>query len=183
MRKHSRLRLTHDEDTGVLPHSLCETFGTLLLDDVPPSSLARSARIESLGLILGVDKSGNRDFLMKSRLSLLTLDRRSVDDEVSEVTEKLLGTILGSDEVEKFGSIVDESGPGVSLDVGGVGEDSEQERNVGLDSANTELDKGTKHLATSDFESSTSGRALDEERVVVRLKQHERRVSSQVPAS
>jgi len=99
---------------------------------------------------------------VKSGFSLLTLDRRSVDDQVSEVTEKLLSTVLRGDEVEEFGSVIDESSPGVSFDVGRVGENSEEERNVGLDSTNTELDESTKHLSSSDFESGTSGSAFDE---------------------
>lgn len=60
-------------------------------------------------------------------------------------------------------------GPGLSLDKDIVGKDSEQEGNVGLDSTNTELDQSSQHLATSDFEGSSSNRALDEQRIVVRL--------------
>jgi hypothetical protein len=171
-------KLTHNENSRVFPDSLGETFRSLLLDDVPPSGLTGSARVESLRFILGVDESRNRDFLVKSGFSLLTLDRRAVDDEVSEVTEKLLSTVLGSDEVEEFGSVVDESGPGVSSNESRVGENSEEERNVGLDSTNTEFYESSEHLATSDFEGCSASRAFDEKGVVVRLSEQSERSMS-----
>jgi hypothetical protein len=50
-----------------------------------------------------------------------------------------------------------------------VRENTEEERDVGLDSTDSELDESAKHLATSDFERRTPSRAFDEQRVVVRL--------------
>lgn len=49
-----------------------------------------------------------------------------------------------------------------------MGEETNEERNVGLDTADTELDQGAKHLSASDFVGCAADGALDEERVVVR---------------
>lgn len=46
--------------------------------------------------------------------------------------------------------------------------DTEQERNIGLDSANPELDESTEHLAARDFEGGATRGAFDEKTVVVR---------------
>lgn len=110
----------HDEDSRVVADGLGESLGSLLLDDVTPSSEAGLGGVERLGLVLGVDEGGDGDVLEESRLSDLSLDRRSVDDEVSEVGEDLLGSVLTRDEVEKGGSVVDELRSGRSVDVLGL---------------------------------------------------------------
>ena len=38
----------------------------------------------------------------------MALDRASVDDKITQVGKQLLGTILGDDELEEVGGIVDE---------------------------------------------------------------------------
>jgi len=49
MRKEGRERsFTHDENSRVFSNSFRETFGTLLLDDVPPSGSARGRSVENL---------------------------------------------------------------------------------------------------------------------------------------
>ena len=89
---------------------------------------------------------------MESWSSNLSFNRRSVDDEVSEVGEDLLSSILRSDELEEGRSIVDElstassvrceiderngathSSPSSTRDEDLVREYSEQEGNIGLD--------------------------------------------------
>jgi len=152
----------HDEDAGVLADGLGEAFGTLLLDDVPPSGLARLGGVERLGLVLRVDEGRNGDLLVNADVAGLTLDRRTVNGEVSEVGEELLGAVLRLDEVEELGGVVDERRPGVAFDIGGVGEDAEEEGDVGLDTTDAELDEGAKHLATSDLEGSALRGALHE---------------------
>lgn len=178
----------HDEDSRVVANGLGESLGSLLLDDVTPSSEAGLGGVERLGLVLGVDEGGDGDVLEESGLSNLSLDRRSVDDEVSKVGEDLLSSVLTRDEVEEGGGVVDElrgecqstlldecsnrsthSGPRLSSDKRVVRENTEKEGDVGLDSSDPKLDEGTEHLATSDLECRSVSGALDQKRVVVRL--------------
>lgn len=92
---------THDEDSGVVTNCLGESSRTLLLDDVPPSNGTRGRSVENLGFVLGVDKSRDRDLLLETGLSSLSLDGRTVDDKVSEVGEELLSSVLTGDKVEQ----------------------------------------------------------------------------------
>jgi hypothetical protein len=103
-------RLTHDEDSRVVTNSLGESFGSLLLDDVTPSDSAGHRGVDRLGVVLGIDESGDGDLVEESGLSNLSLDARAVDDEVSEVGEDLLSSVLTRDEVEERRSVVDELG-------------------------------------------------------------------------
>ena len=99
----------HDEHTRVLANGLRECLGALLDDDVTPSKLAREGRVEwgSIG-VLAVRKLGNDDLVFQARLALLTLDRRAIDGQVSEVSEQLLRTVLALDQLEKLGGVIDE---------------------------------------------------------------------------
>lgn len=74
---------------------------------------------------------------MKAGLSRLSLDGGTVDDEVSEVSEELLSTVLRGDELEELGSVVDEGGPSLLSDEDGRGENAEEEGDVGLDTCAT----------------------------------------------
>jgi hypothetical protein len=62
----------------------------------------------------------------------LTLDRRPVDGEVSEVSQEFLSPVLTGDEFEQVGGIVDERGPSLSALENGMGEQPDQEGDVGL---------------------------------------------------
>lgn len=48
-----------------------------------------------------------------------------------------------------------------------MGQESDQEGNVGLDTSNSELDQRSKHFSSSDFEGGSTDGTFDEERVVV----------------
>lgn len=81
----------------------------------------------------------------------MALDRASVDDKITQVGKQLLGTVLGDDELEEVGGIVDElyvrytsalsssdpvrwtySRPGLAGDEDVVCQKAEKEGNVGL---------------------------------------------------
>jgi hypothetical protein len=48
-----------------------------------------------------------------------------------------------------------------------VGKESNKERNVGLDTSNSEFNQGSKHLSSGDLVGSTTDGTFDEQRVVV----------------
>lgn len=82
-------------------------------------------------------------------------------------TYKLLGSVLGANEIEQLRGIINEGGPAVTLNKGRMSEEGSQERNVGLDSTDTELDQSSKHLASSDLVSGTMTGALHQHAVVM----------------
>ena len=99
----------HDEHAGVLADGLGEGLGAVLDDDVAPADFAREGGVGggSVG-VRAVDELGNDDLFPEARFSLLTFDRGTVDGEVSEVTEELLGTVLALNELEQLRSVVNE---------------------------------------------------------------------------
>ena len=48
-----------------------------------------------------------------------------------------------------------------------MGKESNKERNVGLDTSNSEFDQSSKHLSSGDLVSGSTDGTLDEQRVVV----------------
>lgn len=92
----------------VSSNSLCESLRTLVDDDVPPSGETRLTGIDDLGRIVLLHELGDDGLLGESRRSRLSEDGGSVDGDVSEVGEELLSSVLGGDELEEIGSIVDE---------------------------------------------------------------------------
>ena len=161
----------HNQCAGILPNSLCECLGSVLDNDVPPSDLARHASIEwrSIHWIVAVLQPGYNKLGLEAWFANLTLDRTAVDGKVAKICEELLCTVLGLDKLEQIWSIIDESRPGLATDEDIVGEKTEQEGDIGLDTSNTELDEGPKHLPSSYLIRSTTHGNLDEQTVIVRL--------------
>jgi hypothetical protein len=156
----------HEKSSLVLADSLGESLRSLLDQDVSPSSLARNGDIDLLSG--GIVESGEDDVTLELGLSDLSLDGRSVDSNVSEISKKLLSTVLGLHQREERRSVIDESGPAVSGDESLMGKERSQERDVGLDSTDSELNKSTENLSAGDLVGGSVASALDQHRVVVR---------------
>jgi hypothetical protein len=139
----------HEKAALVLANSLGEGLGALLKDDLPPTLLAGLADVNLLAG--GVEEFRRNDLALELGLANLALDGAAVDGNVCEVGQQLLSAVLAADEVEQLRGIVDEGCPAVSIDKGRVRQERSQEGNVGLDTADTELDKGTEDLSASDF--------------------------------
>jgi hypothetical protein len=161
----------HNQCTRVLPNSLCECLGSVLDDDIPPSNLARHASIEwwSIHWVVAVLQPRYNNLGLEAWFANLTLDRTAVDGKVAKIREELLGTVLGLNKLEQIRCIINESRPGLATDEDIVGEETEQEGDVGFDTSNTELDEGTKHLPSSYLIRSTTHGNLDEQTVIVGL--------------
>lgn len=65
------------------------------------------------------------------------------------------------------------SSPSLALDESIVGEEAEQEGDVGLDAADTELDEGSEHLSASNFIRGATDSTLHEQAVIVGLTRGE----------
>ena len=155
----------HDQCTLVCADRLGEGLRALLDEDVTPALGGGGRRIDLVAVL--VDDVGNPDLALELGLADLSLDLAAVDSKLTEVGEQLLGTVLGTDEVEKGGGVVDEGGPALSVDEGRVCEKLEKEGNVGLYTTDTELDEGTKHLSSNNLVCGATARALDQHGVVV----------------
>lgn len=156
----------HDESSLVGTDSLGKSSWSLLEENVSPSVGWWDVDIN--GVTLGVLEGWEDDLSLELWLSNLSFDAGAVDGNVSEVGKELLGSVLGSDHSEERWGIINESGPAVTGNEGIVGEEGGEEGNVGLDTANSELDEGTQHLATSDFVCGTVASTLDQHRIVMR---------------
>ena len=142
----------HNEDTRVFANRLGKGLGTMLNDDVTPSSLAGNDGIErgSVGVV-AILEGRNDDLIFKTWFATLSFDGTAIDGKISEVSEEFLGPVLTLDKFEKLGGIVDklltgnvnkyeirEKGgvtyccPGLSADEDVMGEQSEKEGNIGL---------------------------------------------------
>lgn len=152
--------------TLVVPDSLGEGLGTLFNDNVPPTGQARLASVNRV--TLSVHNRGDHSFSLETGLAHLALDGRSVNGKITEVGEKLLGSVLRVNKLEELGGVVDKGGPGLTRLKDFVSEKTDQEGNVGLDTSNTELDQRTEHLPPSNLISGTANGTLDKQGVVVR---------------
>lgn len=151
--------------TLVVPDSFGEGLGALFNDNVPPTSQARLASVNSI--TLSVHNRGDHSLSLETGFAHLTLDGRSVNGNITEVGEKLLGSVLRVNELEEFGSVVDKGSPGLTRLEDFVSEKTDQEGDVGLDASDTELDQRTEHLPPSNLISGTANGTFDEQRVVV----------------
>ena len=120
------------------------------------------------GVTCGILEDGLDDLALELGLTDLALDAAAVDGNVAEVGEQLLGTVLRADQSEELGGVVDECGPAGTIDEDGVAQQGSEERNVGLDTADTELNKSTQHLAAHNLVSGATACALDQHGVIVR---------------
>lgn len=154
----------HEKTSLVGADSLGKGLGALLDKNVSPAGLARLADIDD-GTVLARNV-GNDDLALELRLAHLALDGRAVDGDVTEVGQQLLGSVLAANEVEQLRSVVDEGGPASTINEGRVGQKTGQEGDVGLDTANTELNEGTEDLSAGDFVGGAVACALDQHGVV-----------------
>lgn len=155
----------HDKSTGVSADSLCKGLGALVDDNVAPTPLVGDRGVDSVALCVG--DGGDESLSLEAWLTALALDGRAVDDKVAKVSKELLGTVLRLDELEELGCVVNEGGPGLARLEHWVGEETDNEGDVGLDTTDTELDQCTQHLPASNLVGGTGNGALDEQRVVV----------------
>lgn len=170
----------HDETTLVSSDSLGECLWSFVDDDVSPSFGAWHAGVDNLRRVDIVPDLWDDCFGLETGLTGLTLDRRTINSQVTEVAEQFLSSVLRSDQLEELWSVIDECCPGETRLEDGVGEQSDKERDVGLmlaqldlsthlDTSDSELDESSEHLSAGDLVGRTADTALDQERVVVRL--------------
>jgi hypothetical protein len=155
----------HKKSTLVLTDSLGKSFGSLLEDDVSPSLGARLGGINLLSG--GVDELRDLNLALELGLTDLTLDAAAIDGNVTEVGKQLLGTVLAANKVEKLRGIVDESSPASSINKGRMGEERSQERDVGSDTSNTELNQRSEDLSASNLIGRTMASTLRKHGVVM----------------
>ena len=155
----------HEKSTLVLADSLREGLGSLFENDVSPS-LGAGCRSVNL-LSGGVDKLRDLDLSFELGLSNLSLDAATIDGNVTKVGKQLLGTVLAANEIEQLRGIVDESSPASSINKGRVSKKRSQERDVGSDTSNTELDQRSENLSTSNLVSGTMASTLRKHGVVM----------------
>ena len=89
----------HEKGALVVVDGFCESFGTVLHQNVPPSSLTRSGDIDELAF--RIVQVRENDIALEFRLSNLALDAATVDGNISEIGQKLLGAVLGLHQGEK----------------------------------------------------------------------------------
>lgn len=139
----------HEQTSLVCANGLGEGLGALLDEDLAPALGAGLGDVD-LGSV-GVEELGHDDLALELGLADLALDAGAVDGDVAEVGEQLLGAVLGADEVEELGRVIDEGRPAVAVDEGGVGEQRGEEGDVGLDAADTEFNQGSQHFAADNL--------------------------------
>lgn len=139
----------HEKAALVVTDSLGEGLGALLQDDLAP---ALGAGLGDVDLVAGlVEQLGNDDVALELGLANLALDAASVDSEVTQVRQQLLGTVLAADEIVERLLVIDEGCPNLAFDECGVRQEVAKERNVRLDTADAELDEGAENLAPGDL--------------------------------
>ena len=155
----------HEKGTLVPANGTGERLGSVADEDVPPTSGAGDGDVDALSE--GVEKVGEDDLALELGVADLSLDAAAIDGNVSEVRQQLLGTVLGLQKGEERRSIINERSPAVTGDEGLVSEERSQEGNVGLDSADSELDEGTEDLSPGNLEGRAVASALDQHGVVM----------------
>ena len=156
----------HDQATLVGTHGLGPSLGALLVKDLLPALSGGRRDIERLAGSVVEDRLDN--VALEFGLADLALDAATVHGDIAQVSEQLLSTVLTTDQGKQFGGIINESGPAGAISESGVAKQRGQERNVGLDTTNTELDQGTNDLAASNFISGSTASTFDQHGVIVR---------------
>ena len=155
----------HDKTSLVGADGLGEAFGAIVEDNVPPALRAGCRCVDSFPL--EIVELGDLDLAPEFGLTNLALDLATVDGKLSEISEELLGSVLGANEVEEGGRVIDKGGPALAFHEGVVCEELEQEGDVGLHATDTELDQRAEHLSAYDLICGSTARALDQHAVVV----------------
>lgn len=161
----------------------------LLQDNLSPATLARKGGIKLLVAVRRVGQCSRNDFVSKLWLSDLASDRAAVDGKVGQVGQHLLSSVLAAYEREKRWRVIDKGSPGCASHERRVRQHTEEElkdifsfrlyqdvermthRNVGLDTADAELNKSSQHLSPGHFEGSSATSDLDQQTVIVGLHQ------------
>lgn len=139
----------HEKAALVITNSLGKGLGALLKNDASPTLLRGLADVNLLAG--GSEEFGRDDLALELGLANLARDRAAVDGNIAEVCQQLLCTVLATHKVEQLRGIVDEGCPAISINKGGVCQKGSQEGNVGLDTSDTELNKGTEDFSAGDF--------------------------------
>jgi hypothetical protein len=155
----------HEKSTLIGTNSLGKCLWALLNKDVSPTLGAWLRSIELAAIL--IMKFWNDDLALELWLTNLALDARTVDGNITKICKQLLSTVLGANQVEELWSIIDESCPAVSINEGWVRKERCEERNVGLDTTDAELNQSSQHLAPGDFVGGTVASALDQHGVVI----------------
>jgi hypothetical protein len=99
----------HDERSRVFAHGLCESFGTLLDNNVAPSNLTRERSVKGCPIrTITALELGNDDIILKAWLAGLAFDGASIDCEVTKVCKEFLCTVLALHQLEELRGIIDE---------------------------------------------------------------------------
>ena len=146
-----------EEEALVVADGLGEGLGALLLEDLAEAAggLGGGALGDD-----GVDVAG--DGAVDAELRGV-----AVDDEVAEVLEGLLASVLDGAGVEEVGVLGDEEGGGLALEVLVLLEEVEEEGDVGVEATDAVLGEGAVELLDGLLVGGAVGGELDEEGVVV----------------
>lgn len=142
----------------VSPDGLGKRFRALVLDDVPPTLGAGLTRVDDLTLVI-LDRR-YKSVSLETGFASLTGDGRSVDGHITEVSEQLLRSVLGPNESEQLGCVIDEGRPGLAVFKDFMGKKPDEEGDVGLqgviDKTTTSNKSATDlHTADSEFHQSS----------------------------
>ena len=97
----------------------------------------------------------------------MSFDATTIDDEITKIGKQFLSTILTSIQFEQRRRVIDEGRPAISGNESIVRQQTQEERNVGLDPSNPKLDKRTEHFTTSNLIRRTAASTLDKHRIVM----------------
>lgn len=130
-----------DQQLLLIQHPLAQGFGAVLIQELLQAGL---------GFPFGyVRESG-------SLVQFLTCGG-VIDDDVADVFQHLVGTVLRLADGEQLRGIVDELGIALASPEDGVGQDVADEGDVGLDAADSGLTQGAQSLAASAFKGVVQG--------------------------
>ncbi|KAH3659409.1 hypothetical protein OGATHE_006293 [Ogataea polymorpha] len=140
----------HDQATIESPNLVGKLLRTVVQKVLSKGFWRRSVLDIDIPAVNVVD---HRDVSISGQLwqTNLALDRRSVDTEIGKVREQLLSSVLGLHHLEQRRSVVDECRPAVARNERWMGQKSQQERNVGLDTSNSELNQSPDHLSSGNL--------------------------------
>lgn len=156
----------HQETSLVLADSLRKCFRALLNQDVSPALLAWYSGVDLVSSI--IMERGKDDLSLELGLANLSLNAAAVDGNVTKIGQQLLSSVLTADEVKETWGIINEGGPASTLNESRVGEQRCQERDVGLDTTDTEFDQGSEHLSSGNLIGRAMAGTLHQHGIIVR---------------
>ena len=111
----------HDQTAFVGTYSLRKCFRPLFVNDLLPPFGAWRRNVNIFAV--GIKHFGHDNFSFELGIANLTFDAAAVDSKVSKILQQFLTTILTSDQLEEFGSVIDKRGPAVSINEGRMSEE------------------------------------------------------------